>query len=63
MLEGGAQPDALLLAGLVGPTGPAAILRLYRNLRDWVTVGELDVEIHFPKEGVVPSREPPAYKE
>jgi DNA invertase Pin-like site-specific DNA recombinase len=31
--------------------------RLYRNLKDWVTVGELDVEIHFPKEGVVLSRE------
>jgi site-specific DNA recombinase len=30
--------------------------RLYRNLRDWVTVDELDVEIHFPKEGVVLSR-------
>ena len=31
--------------------------RLYRNLRDWVTVDELDVEMHFPKEGVVLSRE------
>src|SRR5580700_8690223 len=31
--------------------------RLYRNLKDWVTVDELDVEIHFPKEGVVVSRE------
>jgi DNA invertase Pin-like site-specific DNA recombinase len=30
--------------------------RLYRNLRDWVTVDDLDVEIHFPKEGVVLSR-------
>jgi hypothetical protein len=27
--------------------------RLYRNLKDWVTVDELDVEMHFPKEGVV----------
>jgi hypothetical protein len=29
--------------------------RLYRNLKDWltgVTVDELDVEMHFPKEGV-----------
>src|SRR5580704_12306420 len=25
--------------------------RLYRNLKDWVTVDELDVEIHFPKKG------------
>jgi DNA invertase Pin-like site-specific DNA recombinase len=30
---------------------------LYRNLKDWVTVDELDVEMHFPKEGVVLSRE------
>src|SRR5215472_14242186 len=31
--------------------------RLYRNLKDWVTIDDLDVEIHFPKEGVVFSRE------
>jgi site-specific DNA recombinase len=31
--------------------------RLYRNLKDWVTVDELDVEIHFPKEAVVQSRD------
>src|SRR5690349_22545230 len=31
--------------------------RLYRNLKDWVTVDELDMEMHFPKEGVVLSRE------
>src|SRR5262244_159412 len=31
--------------------------RLYRNLKDWVTVDELDVEMRFPKEGVVLSRE------
>jgi len=31
--------------------------RLYRNLKDWVTVDELEVEIHFPKESVVLSRE------
>ena len=31
--------------------------RLYRNLKDWVTVDELNVEVHFPKEGVVLSRE------
>jgi DNA invertase Pin-like site-specific DNA recombinase len=31
--------------------------RLYRNLKDWVTVDELDVEMHFPKENVVLSRE------
>src|SRR5438105_4054484 len=31
--------------------------RLYRNLKDWVTVDDLDVEIHFAKEGVVLSRE------
>lgn len=31
--------------------------QLYRNLKDWVTIDELDAEIHFPKEGVVLSRE------
>src|SRR4029077_12943314 len=31
--------------------------RLYRNSKDWVTVDELDVEMHFPKEGVVLSGE------
>ena len=31
--------------------------RLYRNLKDWVTIDELDTEIHFPKEGVVLSRD------
>ena len=31
--------------------------RLYRNLKDWVTVDELNVEVHLPKEGVVLSRE------
>jgi DNA invertase Pin-like site-specific DNA recombinase len=30
--------------------------RLYRNLKDWVTVDELEAEIHFPKEGVVLSQ-------
>src|SRR5450631_4286869 len=27
--------------------------RLYRNLKDWVTIDELGTEIHLPKEGVV----------
>ncbi|QKC84877.1 recombinase family protein [Mesorhizobium sp. NZP2077] len=31
--------------------------RLYRNLKDWVTLDELDVEIHLAKEGVVLSRD------
>ena len=44
------------------PSGSRVMLvektdRLYRNLKDWVTVDELDVEMHFPKEGVVLSRE------
>ena len=30
--------------------------RLYRNLKDWVTLDELDVEIHLAKEGVTLSR-------
>ena len=31
--------------------------RLYRNLKDWVTLDELDIEIHLVKEGVVLSRD------
>ena len=31
--------------------------RLYRNLKDWVTLDELDIEIHLIKEGIVLSRE------
>lgn len=31
--------------------------RLYRNLKDWVTIDELNLEIHFVKENVVLSRE------
>ena len=31
--------------------------RLYRNLKDWVTVDELDIEIHIVKEGVILSRD------
>lgn len=31
--------------------------RLYRNLKDWVTLDELDIEIHLAKEGAVLSRE------
>ena len=27
--------------------------RLYRNIRDWVTVDDLDIEVHFVKEGVI----------
>ena len=31
--------------------------RLYRNLKDWVTVDDLDIEIHLVKEGVSLSRD------
>lgn len=31
--------------------------RLYRNLKDWVTIDELDAEIHLVKEGIALSRE------
>jgi len=27
--------------------------RLYRNLKDWVTLDELDLQVHFVKEGVI----------
>src|SRR5580692_11964651 len=30
--------------------------RLYRNLKDWVTLDEFDIEIHFVKESMVLSR-------
>jgi site-specific DNA recombinase len=41
------------------PANPCRVLlvektdRLYRNLKDWVTLDELNLEIHFVKEGVV----------
>src|SRR5437867_8988294 len=41
------------------PANPCRVLlvektnRLYRNLKDWVTLDELDLEIHFAKENVV----------
>jgi site-specific DNA recombinase len=31
--------------------------RLYRNLKDWVRLDELDIEIHLVKEGVILSRD------
>jgi site-specific DNA recombinase len=31
--------------------------RLYRNLKDWVTLDDLDLEIHFVKENVILSRD------
>lgn len=31
--------------------------RLYRNLKDWVTLDELDIEIHLVKEGIILSRD------
>lgn len=27
--------------------------RLYRNIKDWVTIGDLDLEVHLVKEGVI----------
>jgi DNA invertase Pin-like site-specific DNA recombinase len=31
--------------------------RLYRNIKDWITVDELDLAVHFVKEGAVISKE------
>jgi DNA invertase Pin-like site-specific DNA recombinase len=31
--------------------------RLYRNIRDWMTIADLDVEVHFVKEGTILSEE------
>ena len=45
------------------PKEPCQILlvektdRLYRNLKDWVTIDDLDLDIHFVKENVVLSRD------
>src|ERR1700681_34875 len=30
--------------------------RLYRNIRDWITIDDLDLEVHFVKEGTVVSK-------
>src|SRR3970040_1834111 len=27
--------------------------RLYRNIKDWVTIGDLNLEVHLVKEGVI----------
>jgi site-specific DNA recombinase len=45
------------------PQNPCRVLlvektdRLYRNLKDWVTLDELDLEVHFAKENIVFSRD------
>jgi site-specific DNA recombinase len=31
--------------------------RLYRNIKDWITVDDLDIEVHFVKEGAVVSKQ------
>jgi hypothetical protein len=31
--------------------------RLYRNIKDWITVDSLDLMVHFVKEGAVVSKE------
>ena len=31
--------------------------RLYRNIKDWVTIGDLELEVHLVKEGVVLSED------
>lgn len=46
------EAHLFIRALLVGKTN-----RPYRNLKDGVTVDERDVGMHFPKEGVVLSRE------
>ena len=48
-IEASAKPRPVLLVEKTD--------RLYRNIRDWVTIADLDVEIHLVKEGVVLSEE------
>ena len=31
--------------------------RLYRNIKDWITVDDLDIAVHFVKEGAIVSKE------
>jgi DNA invertase Pin-like site-specific DNA recombinase len=31
--------------------------RLYRNIKDWITVDDLELEVHFVKENAVVSKE------
>ena len=44
-----------------GPKAPVVLVektdRLYRNLKDWVALDELKVDVHFVKEGIVVSEE------
>src|ERR1700681_4234747 len=35
--------------------------RLYRNIRDWITIDDLDLEVHFVKEGTVVSKRPRSF--
>jgi len=51
-----------MLAFLKGQPSCRTILvektdRLYRNIRDWVTVDDLQLEVHFVKENAVISKE------
>src|SRR4051812_18036666 len=51
-----------MLTFLKRPNGCRTILvektdRLYRNLKDYVTLDELDLEVHFVKENVILSRD------
>ena len=44
-----------------GPKAPVVLVektdRLYRNLKDWVALDEMRVDVHFVKEGIVVSEE------
>lgn len=56
--EAGRRSFSEMLAFLRGNRGCRVLLvektdRLYRNLKDWVHIDDLDLEVHFVKEGVV----------
>src|ERR1043166_2411762 len=60
--QGGRANFELMVKYIKAHSGIRTILvektdRLYRNLKDWVTLDELDIEIHLAKEGVILSRD------
>jgi DNA invertase Pin-like site-specific DNA recombinase len=57
--SGGTRPAFQKMVDFLRPRAASTVLlvektdRLYRNLKDWITLDDLKVEIHFVKEGTV----------